>query len=78
MVTSLIIKFEQKRQYVSPFLSFKNPHLNNTRRNVDGIIDENVFDARYNLPLLKCGIHYKPRYGKWKEVIFPARDLKVS
>ena len=57
---------------------YKNPHSNNTRRNVDGIIDENVFDAGYDLPLLKCGIHYKPRYGKWKEVIFPARDLKVS
>ena len=80
------IKFELRCQYVFPILSFnincqtthiKTTHSNTTRLDIGGIIGENVFHAGYDLPLLRCGIHYKPRYGKWKEVIFPARDLKV-
>ena len=37
----------------------------------------NVANAEYTLPLISCSIHYKPRYGRWKKVIFPARNLKV-
>ena len=30
-----------------------------------------------SLPLIGCSIHYKPPYGRWKELIYPAKGLKV-
>lgn len=29
------------------------------------------------LPLITCSIHYKPRYGKWMELIYPAKNLRL-
>lgn len=70
-VFKLVIILQQHPTYLTI------SHSNDSTRKQKTTSQSNKLNSAYKLPLIYCSVHYKPRYGKWKEVIFPARNLKV-
>ena len=69
-----IFNYQQTQQTSQYMMTTASLNINPSRKESSPFFANSIDHA---LPLISCSIHYKPRYGKWEEVVFPARNLQV-